>query len=278
MAIRNLKPMTPATRYYSIASFDEITKTTPEKSLLEPSKKSGGRNNLGRVTSRHRGGGHKRMYRVVDFLREKHGVNAKVAAIEYDPNRSARLALLHYVDGEKRYILAPDGVKVGEVLCSGTSVEIKSGNAMPLKGIPVGLFVHNVELKPGKGGQVARSAGAHLQVAAREGDFVSLKMPSGEVRKFRGDCMATIGIVGNLDHENISLGKAGRSRWLGIRPQTRAMAMNPVDHPMGGGEGRSKSGGGWQHPVSPWGTPAKGYKTRKRHKESEKYIVTRRKK
>jgi len=278
MALRNLKPMTPATRYYSIASFDEITKTTPEKALLEPSKKSGGRNNLGRVTSRHRGGGHKRMYRVVDFLREKHGVNAKVAAIEYDPNRSARLALLHYVDGEKRYILAPDGVKVGEVLCSGPNVEIKNGNSMPLKGIPVGLFVHNVEFKPGKGGQVARSAGAHLQVAAREGDFVSLKMPSGEIRKFRGDCMATIGIVGNLDHENISLGKAGRSRWLGIRPQTRGMAMNPVDHPMGGGEGRSKSGGGWQHPVSPWGTPAKGYKTRKRHKESEKYIVTRRKK
>jgi len=270
--------MTPATRFYSIASFDEITKTTPEKSLLEPVKKSGGRNNLGRVTSRHRGGGHKRMYRVVDFLREKHGVNAKVAAIEYDPNRSARLALLHYVDGEKRYILAPDGVKVGEVLCAGPNVEIKNGNSLPLKSIPVGLFVHNVELKPGKGGQVARSAGAHLQVAAREGDFISLKMPSGEIRKFRGDCMATIGIVGNLDHENISLGKAGRSRWLGIRPQTRGMAMNPVDHPMGGGEGRSKSGGGWQHPVSPWGTPAKGYKTRKRHKESEKYIVTRRKK
>ncbi|HZV13384.1 MAG TPA: 50S ribosomal protein L2 [Candidatus Kapabacteria bacterium] len=278
MALRNLKPMTPATRFYSIASFDEITKTTPEKSLLEPVKKSGGRNNLGRVTSRHRGGGHKRMYRVVDFLREKHGVNAKVAAIEYDPNRSARLALLHYVDGEKRYILAPDGVKVGEVLCAGPNVEIKNGNSLPLKSIPVGLFVHNVELKPGKGGQVARSAGAHLQVAAREGDFISLKMPSGEIRKFRGDCMATIGIVGNLDHENISLGKAGRSRWLGIRPQTRGMAMNPVDHPMGGGEGRSKSGGGWQHPVSPWGTPAKGYKTRKRHKESEKYIVTRRKK
>lgn len=278
MALRNLKPNTPATRFYSIPTFEEITKTTPEKSLLSPLKKSGGRNNTGRVTSRHRGGGHKRMYREVDFLREKHGIPATVAAIEYDPNRSARVALLHYADGEKRYILAPDGVKVGEKLNAGSNIEIKPGNAMPLKHIPVGHFVHNVELKPGKGGQIARGAGTHVQVAAREENFVLVKMPSGEIRKFRGDCQATIGIVGNLDHENISLGKAGRSRWMGIRPQTRGMAMNPVDHPMGGGEGRSKSGGGWQHPVSPWGVPAKGYKTRRRHKESEKYIVTRRKK
>ncbi len=278
MALRNLKPNTPATRYYSIASFDEITKTTPEKALLMPLRQSGGRNNTGRVTARHRGGGHKRMYREVDFLREKTGIPATVAAIEYDPNRSARLALLHYADGEKRYILAPDGVKVGEKLNSGPNIEIKPGNAMPLKNIPVGMFVHNVELKPGKGGQIARGAGTYVQVAAREESFVLVKMPSGEVRKFRGECLATIGVVGNQDHENISLGKAGRSRWMGIRPQTRGMAMNPVDHPMGGGEGRSKSGGGWQHPVSPWGVPAKGYRTRKRHKESEKYIVTRRKK
>ncbi len=278
MAIRNLKPMTPATRYYSVSTFEEITSTTPEKSLLEPLRKSGGRNNLGRITSRHRGGGHKRMYRVIDFRREKYGIDAKVATIEYDPNRSARIALLHYADGEKRYILAPDGLKVGETLRSGADAEIKTGNAIPLRQVPPGLFVHNIELKPTKGGQVARGAGSYCQVAAREGDFVLLKLPSGEVRKFRGDCMATIGVVGNLTHENISLGKAGRSRWLGIRPQTRGMAMNPVDHPMGGGEGRSKSGGGRQHPRSPWGVPAKGYKTRKHKKESSKYIVTRRKK
>lgn len=278
MALRNLKPNTPATRFYSISTFEEITKTTPEKSLLSPLRKSGGRNNLGRVTSRHRGGGHKRMYRIIDFKRDKIGIDAKVAAIEYDPNRSARIALLFYADGEKRYILAPDGVKVGEVLRSGPDSELKPGNTLPLKSVPPGLFVHNIEVQPNKGGQFARSAGTYAQVAAREGDLVLLKLPSGEVRKFRGDCMATIGVVGNTDHENISLGKAGRSRWLGIRPQTRAMAMNPVDHPMGGGEGRSKSGGGRQHPVSPWGQPAKGFRTRKRHKESAKYIVSRRKK
>lgn len=278
MGIRNLKPNTPATRYYSISTFEEITKTVPEKSLLAPLKKSGGRNNLGRITSRHRGGGHKRMYRIIDFRREKHGIDAKVASIEYDPNRSARIALLHYADGEKRYILAPDGVKVGEVLRSGEGSELKPGNTMPLRNIPPGLFVHNIEVKPKKGGQFARSAGTYAQVAAREGDLVALKLPSGEVRKFRGECMATIGVVGNTDHENLSLGKAGRSRWLGIRPQSRAMAMNPVDHPMGGGEGRSKSGGGRQHPVSPWGQPAKGYRTRKHKKESAKYIVSRRKK
>ena len=278
MALRNLKPNTPATRYYSIPTFEEITRTTPEKSLLSPLRKSGGRNNLGRMTSRHRGGGHKRMYRIIDFKRDKIGIAAKVATIEYDPNRSARIALLHYVDGEKRYILAPDGLTVGETIIAGPDVEIKTGNTMPLQKVPPGLFVHNIEITPKKGGQVARGAGTYAQVAAREGNFVLLKLPSGEVRKFRGECMATIGVVGNNDHENISLGKAGRSRWLGIRPASRAIAKNPVDHPMGGGEGRSKSGGGRQHPVSPWGQPAKGFKTRRRHKESEKYIITHRKK
>lgn len=277
MAIRKLRPMTPATRFYSIATFEEVTKTTPEKSLLAPIKKSGGRNNLGRITSRHRGGGHKRMYRMVDFKRERHGVEAKVTAIEYDPNRSARIALIQYIDGEKRYILAPEGLKVGQKLISGPGVEVQLGNSMPLVEIPAGTFVHNVEIKPGKGGQLGRSAGNSLQLMAKEGDFVTLKLPSGEVRKIPAICYATIGIVGNTDHENISLGKAGRSRWLGIRPQSRGMAMNPVDHPMGGGEGRSKSGGGWQHPESPWGKYAKGLKTRKRKNQSNRYIVKRRK-
>jgi large subunit ribosomal protein L2 len=242
-----------------------------------PNKKSGGRNNLGRITSRHRGGGHKRMYRIVDFKRDRHGVEAKVAAIEYDPNRSARLALLQYVDGEKRYIIAPDGLKVGQKVMAGAGSEVQVGNSLPLAEIPVGTFVHNVEMKPGKGGQLARSAGNSLQLMAKEGDFATLKMPSGEVRKLPVICYATIGVVGNVDHENISLGKAGRSRWLGIRPQTRGMAMNPVDHPMGGGEGRSKSGGGYQHPESPWGKYAKGLKTRKRKNQSNRYIVKRRK-
>lgn len=277
MGIRKLRPTTPATRFYSISTFEEVTKTVPEKSLVVPNKKSGGRNNLGRVTSRHRGGGHKRMYRIVDFRRERHGVEAKVAAIEYDPNRSARLALLQYVDGEKRYILAPDGLKVGQKVISGAGSEVQVGNSLPLAEIPVGTFVHNVEMKPGKGGQLGRSAGNSLQLMAKEGDFATLKMPSGEVRKLPAICYATIGVVGNVDHENISLGKAGRSRWLGIRPQTRGMAMNPVDHPMGGGEGRSKSGGGYQHPESPWGKYAKGLKTRKRKNQSNRYIVKRRK-
>jgi large subunit ribosomal protein L2 len=240
-------------------------------------KKSGGRNNLGRITSRHRGGGHKRMYRVIDFKRDRHGVEAKVAAIEYDPNRSARIALVQYVDGEKRYIIAPDGLKVGQKVNSGSGVEVQVGNSLPLSEIPVGTFVHNVEIKPGKGGQLGRSAGNSLQLMAKEGDFATVKLPSGEVRKVPVICYATVGVVGNLDHENLSLGKAGRSRWLGIRPQTRGMAMNPVDHPMGGGEGRSKSGGGWQHPESPWGKYAKGLKTRKRKSPSNKYIVKRRK-
>jgi large subunit ribosomal protein L2 len=277
MAIRKLRPVTPSTRFYSISTFEEITKKPPEKALLRPLKKSGGRNSMGRITSRHRGGGHKRLYRVVDFKRERRGVEAKVAAIEYDPNRSARLALLQYVDGEKCYILAPDGIKVGQKVNAGSGVEVQVGNALPLSEIPVGTFVHNVEIKPGKGGQLGRSAGNSLQLMAKEGDFATLKLPSGEVRKIPVICYATVGVVGNPDHENISLGKAGRSRWLGIRPQTRGMAMNPVDHPMGGGEGRSKSGGGWQHPESPWGKYAKGLKTRKRKNASNKFIVKRRK-
>lgn len=277
MAIRKLRPRTPATRFYSVASFDEVTKTTPEKSLLAPLSKSGGRNNTGRITSRHRGGGHKRQYRIIDFKRDKRGVVGKVAAIEYDPNRSCRIALVHYPDGEKRYMLAPDGLTVGTIVEAGENVEIKTGNAMPLKSVPVGSFVHNVELRPGKGGQLGRSAGNALQLMAKEGDFATLKLPSGEVRKIRIDCYATMGTVGNTDHENISYGKAGRSRWLGIRPQTRGMAMNPVDHPMGGGEGKSKSGGGGQHPESPWGKYAKGLKTRKKKNVSNKYIVKRRK-
>jgi len=277
MAIRKLRPYTPSTRFYSVPTYEEVTKTVPEKSLLRPVKKSGGRNNLGRITSRHRGGGHKRMYRVIDFKRDRHGVEAKVAAIEYDPNRSARIALVQYVDGEKRYIIAPDGLKVGQKVNSGSGVEVQVGNSLPLSEIPVGTFVHNVEIKPGKGGQLGRSAGNSLQLMAKEGDFATVKLPSGEVRKVPVICNATVGVVGNLDHENLSLGKAGRSRWLGIRPQTRGMAMNPVDHPMGGGEGRSKSGGGWQHPESPWGKYAKGLKTRKRKSPSNKYIVKRRK-
>jgi large subunit ribosomal protein L2 len=277
MAIRKLRPMTPATRFYSISAFDEITKTTPEKALLESNKKSGGRNNLGRITSRHRGGGHKRQYRIIDFKRNKHGIAGKIAAIEYDPNRAARIALVQYPDGEKRYIIAAIGMKVGSKIVSGPQAEVDAGNALPLKNIPAGTFIYNVEIIPGKGGQIGRSAGNSLQVMAKEDDWVSLKMPSGEIRKFRADCYATIGTVGNADHENISLGKAGRSRWLGIRPQSRGMAMNPVDHPMGGGEGRSKSGGGGQHPESPWGKYAKGLKTRKRKNQSNKYIIKRRK-
>jgi large subunit ribosomal protein L2 len=277
MAIRKLRPMTPATRFYSISTFEEITKKEPEKALLESNKKSGGRNNLGRITSRHRGGGHKRQYRIIDFKRDKHGIVGTIAAIEYDPNRAARIALVHYPDGEKRYIIAAMGMKVGTKIVSGPQAEVDLGNALPLKNIPAGTFIYNVETFPGKGGQIGRSAGNSLQVMAKEDDWVSLKMPSGEIRKFISGCYATIGTVGNADHENISLGKAGRSRWLGIRPQSRGMAMNPVDHPMGGGEGRSKSGGGGQHPESPWGKYAKGLKTRRRKNQSNKYIIKRRK-
>jgi large subunit ribosomal protein L2 len=266
--------MTPATRYYSISTFEEITKTTPEKSLLAAIKKSGGRNKYGRVTSRHRGGGHKRRYRIIDFKRDRRDVAAKVLAIEYDPNRSTRIALVCYVDGDKRYILAPEGLKVGEVLLAGNAVEIKVGNAMPLSAIPVNTQVHNIEMKVGKGGQIARSAGNFAMVQAKEGDFVLLKFPSGEVRNMLKGCYATIGVLSNGDHEKISVGKAGRSRWLGIRPHVRGVAMNPVDHPMGGGEGKTSGGG---HPVSPWGQKAKGLKTRKKKSASNRYIVKRRK-
>jgi large subunit ribosomal protein L2 len=275
MAIRKLKPNTPGTRFMTIPAFEEITKSEPEKSLTVSLRKSGGRNNLGRVTARHRGGGHKRKLRIIDFKRDKFGIPAKVHSIEYDPNRSARIALLHYADGEKRYIIAPNGLKVGETLVSGQGAEIKVGNALKLREMPLGSFVHNVEIKPGKGGQIGRSAGSSIQLMAKEGKYAQLKMPSGEVRMINLDCMATYGMVGNNDHENISLGKAGRSRWMGIRPHVRGVAMNPVDHPMGGGEGKSSGGG---HPVSPWGTPAKGYKTRKKKNQSNKYIIKRRSK
>jgi large subunit ribosomal protein L2 len=256
-----------------VADFAEISKKSPERSLLAPLHKSGGRNNRGRVTSFQRGGGHKRRYRLIDFRREKDGIAAKVAAIEYDPNRSARIALLHYVDGEKRYILAPIGLRVGDSVMSGEGADIKPGNSLPLRHIPLGTMVHNIELKIGKGGQLVRSAGAAAQLMAKEGAYASIKLPSGEVRMVHQRCRATIGQVGNVDHENISLGKAGRSRWLGRRPHVRGIAMNPVDHPMGGGEGRGKG----NHPQSPWGVLAKGYKTRK-NVSTDKYIVQRRKK
>ena len=275
MGIKKLKPTTPGTRFRSNYTFEEITKSTPEKSLTVALKKSGGRNNHGRITARHIGGGHKRRYRVIDFKREKHGIPAKVFSIEYDPNRSARIALLHYADGEKRYIITPNGLKVGDKIFSGSGSEISVGNALPLKEMPLGSFVHNVEIKPGKGGQLGRSAGNSLQLMAKEGNFAQLKMPSGEVRLINITCMATYGMVGNSEHENISLGKAGRSRWLGIRPHVRGVAMNPVDHPMGGGEGKTSGGG---HPVSPWGQKAKGLKTRKNKKESNKFIIKRRNK
>ncbi len=276
MALRKLKPITPGTRFYSVSSFEEITKSEPEKSLLAPLKKSGGRNNTGRITSRHRGGGHKRRYRIIDFKRNKHGINARVEAIEYDPNRTARIALLKYDDGELRYILAPNSIKVGDVLQSGVGAEIRDGNALPLARIPVGSFIHNVEMKPGKGGQIARSAGNAAVLVARDEKYAQVKLPSSEVRMVPVNCLATLGTIGNADHENVSYGKAGRMIWFGVRPQSRGMAMNPVDHPMGGGEGRSKSGGGRLHPRSPWGQLAKGLKTRKKRKPSDKYIVRRR--
>ncbi len=277
MALRILKPITPGTRFYSVSSFDEITTDKPYKKLVAPLKKSGGRNNTGRITSRHRGGGHKRRYRIIDFKRKKIGMKAVIETIEYDPNRSARIALLKYEDGEYTYILAPDKVKVGDVLMSGPDAEYHDGNCLPLKSIPVGLTIHNIELKPGKGGQIARSAGTSAQLVAVDEKFAHIKMPSGEIRLIPSNCYATLGVVSNHDHENIMLGKAGRTRWLGIRPQTRGMAMNPIDHPMGGGEGTSKSGGGRQHPTTPWGKYTKGLKTRKKRKHSNKYIVRGRK-
>ena len=274
MPTKSFKPTSPGLRFRSISTFEEITKSKPEKALLQPVRKSGGRNNHGHVTSRHRGGGHRRAYRAIDFKRNKDGIPAKVVAIEYDPNRSARIALLHYADGEKRYIIAPQGLNVGEVISSGIGAEIKVGNCLPLSHIPVGLTVHNVELKRGRGAQMGRSAGAAIQLVAREGDYAQLKLPSGEVRMVRAENRATIGQVGNLDHENQSWGKAGRSRWLGWRPRVRGVAMNPVDHPMGGGEGKSSGG---RHPCSPWGQKSKGMKTRKQRKPSSKFIVKRRK-
>lgn len=277
MGLRQLKPITPGTRGYSVSDFREITTDKPYMPLVVPLKKSGGRNNTGRITSRHRGGGHKRNYRIIDFKRNKLDVPATVETIEYDPNRSCRIALVKYEDGERRYILAHSKIKVGDIIVSGPNAEFKDGNALPLYRIPVGLFVHNVELKPGKGGQIARSAGASVQLVAVDQKFAQLKLPSGEIRMVPSNCYATLGSVGNAEKENIMLGKAGRSRWLGIRPQTRGMAMNPIDHPMGGGEGTSKSGGGRQHPESPWGQYAKGLKTRKKRKLSSKYIIRSRK-
>jgi len=278
MALRILKPITPGTRFYSVSSFSEVTPgAQPEKSLLAPKKKSGGRNNTGRITSRHRGGGHKQKYRIIDFKRRKHGIAAEVMSIQYDPNRTCRIALLRYDDGELTYILAPGKLKVGQKVMSGPNADLQDGNALPMEKIPVGMFIHNVEMKPGKGGQMVRSAGTGAQLVGFDGGMAQVKLPSGEIRKVPQSCMATLGVVGNSDHENILYGKAGRMRWLGVRPQTRGMAMNPIDHPMGGGEGRSKSGGGRQHPRSPWGQLAKGLKTRKNKKKSTDLIVRKRK-
>jgi len=275
MPIRKMSPRSPGSRFRTISGFDEITKSTPEKSLLVSISRKGGRNNNGRITAKRRGGGHRKQYRLVDFKRNKDGVEARVAAIEYDPNRSANIALLVYRDGEKRYILAPAKLKVDDVVCSGKDAEVKVGNCLPLINIPEGSIVHNVELRPGKGGQLARSAGGSIQLMAKEGKYVTLKLSSGEIRLVDKNCRATLGAVGNADYENISIGKAGRMRWMGKRPRVRAVAMNPVDHPMGGGEGRSSGG---RHPCSPWGQIAKGLKTRKVKKPSSRYIVRKRKK
>ena len=271
MAVRKRKPTSPGRRFQSVSDFSEVTKGSPERTLVVPLPSSGGRNSYGRKTARHRGGGHKRQYRIVDFWREKDGVPAKVAAIEYDPNRNARIALLHYADGEKRYILAPQRVAVGDVLQSGQGADIRPGNALPLRFIPVGSVVHNVELRPGGGGKVARGAGMSVQLVAKEGTYATLRLPSTEMRRVSIDCRATIGEVGNSEAELISVGKAGRNRWKGVRPQTRGVAMNPVDHPLGGGEGKTSGG---RHPVSPWGKPEG--RTRDRTKPSEKLIVRRR--
>ncbi|MCX7930061.1 MAG: 50S ribosomal protein L2 [Chlorobi bacterium] len=276
MALRQLKPITPGTRFYSVSDFSDLTTDRPHKPLCEPLPSTGGRNNTGRITSRHRGGRHKRLYRVIDFKRDKTDIFATVETIEYDPNRSCRIALVRYDDGERRYILAPQGLKVGDRIVSSENAEYNVGNTLPLAKIPPGLFVHNIELKPAKGGQLVRSAGLGAQLLGFDGKYAQLKLPSGEIRMVLAQCRATIGVLSNPDHENIMLGKAGRARWLGIRPQTRGMAMNPIDHPNGGGEGRSKSGGGRQHPRSPWGQLAKGLKTRKKHKTSDRLIIRRR--
>ncbi len=272
MAIRKTKPTSPGRRFQEYSSYEEITSNTPEKSLLKSLNKSGGRNSYGRITARHRGGGHKRHYRMIDFRRDKDGIPAKVATIEYDPNRSARIALLNYNDGEKRYILAPVGVSVGDIIETGPEADIKPGNALPLEKIPLGTHLHNIEMRPGRGGQIVRSAGTYAQLMAKERKYAQIKLPSGEVRMILLKCKATVGRVGNTKHENISIGKAGRTRWLGKRPSVRGVAMNPVDHPMGGGEGRSSGG---RHPCSPWGKPTKGFRTRK-NRTTDKFIVKRR--
>ena len=273
MGVREYKPTSPGRRFMSILTFEEITKKKPEKSLLKPLKKKGGRNNNGVITTRHIGGGHKRRYRIIDFKRDKFEIPGKVYSIEYDPNRSANIALIHYKDGEKRYIIAPLGLNVGDTIIASKKpdTDIKEGNVLPLRFIPLGAFIHNVEMKPGKGGQLVRSAGTYAQLVAKEGDYGHMRLPSGEVRLIHLSCMATIGQVGNLDHENITIGKAGKPRWLGIRPTVRGTAMNPVDHPLGGGEGRSKGG---RHPCSPWGQLAKGLKTRK-NKRTDRFIIKR---
>lgn len=274
MAVKKFNPTSPARRFMTVSTFEEITKTKPEKSLLEKIKKSGGRNSYGRITVRHIGGGAKQKYRIIDFKRDKDGIKAKVAAIEYDPSRTANIALLYYADGEKRYILAPVALKVGDIVESGQNADIKPGNSLPLANIPVGTVIHNIELKPGKGGQMVRAAGNSAQLMAKEGDYAQVRLPSGEVRMVRVLCKASIGQVGNIDNENISLGKAGRKRWMGVRPTVRGVVMNPVDHPHGGGEGKSPIGR--PSPVTPWGKPTLGYKTRKKKNMSDKYIVKKR--
>jgi large subunit ribosomal protein L2 len=271
MAVKSYNPTTPTRRFQTVVSREDITKQTPEKRLVKGKPKTGGRSSTGRVSSRFIGGGHKQSYREIDFKRDKNGIQAKVAAIEYDPNRSARIALLHYVDGEKRYILAPVGLAVGRTVTSGPEADILIGNSLPLKNIPAGTVVHNIELKPGKGGQMARSAGAQAQLVSKEGGYALLKLPSGEIRKVQVECAATVGQVGNVEHENVSLGKAGRKRWLGKMPHNRGVTMNPVDHPHGGGEGKTSGG---RHPVTPWGQPTRGFKTRN-NKRTNKWIVTR---
>jgi len=272
MGIRKYKPTSAGRRFQSVQDFDEITARTPYKPLTEPLFKSGGRNNQGEITTWWRGGGHKRSYRIIDFKRDKRDIPAKVSTIEYDPNRSARIALVTYADGEKRYILQPVGIKDGDTIVAGENADILPGNALPLKNIPLGTLVHNVELRPGKGGQIARSAGSAVQVVAKEGEYATVKLPSGELRLIAHECLATIGQMGNVDHENVSIGKAGRTRWLGRRSHVRGVAMNPVDHPLGGGEGKTSGG---RHPVSPWGMPTKGYKTRRR-KDTDRFILQRR--
>ncbi len=275
MAIRNINPTSPGQRGMSVNDFADITTSTPEKSLLMPRKQKSGRNNTGRITCRHKGGGHKKAYRIIDFKRDKAGIPATVKTIEYDPNRNVRISLVCYADGEKRYILTPENLKVGDVIVSGSEAEIKTGNALPLFDIPLGTVVHNIELTPGCGGKLVRSAGAGAQLMAKEGNFVTLKMPSSEMRMVRKDCYATIGTLGNSEHKNMKIGKAGRKRYLGVRPTVRGVTMNPCDHPHGGGEGKTGPGG---HPKTPWGKPALGYKTRKKNKNTDKYIVRKRKK